>query len=306
MRVAIAFLLFACASQGQVKSAAEQPPALFRSGVSNVRVDVQVTDNGALVKDLKREDFEVYDNNRQVQLISGELDPEPIALVLLLDVSGSMRKHIVEMAGVASKALGFLRKGDRVALMVFATRAKVRNPFTDDLKSIGSDIGNAVTDQDVGAQTAINRAILDASKYLDENSLSGRRAVLIVTDNLGANNDANDEQVIESLLKSNAVLDAIVIGRGAFVPPPGPRPGNEPNVFWIASETGGDATKSEEAATAFPRMIERIRERYSLSYRTPPGVGGMFRTIRVELAPAAKARYPNAQLRFRRGYYYAH
>jgi VWFA-related protein len=279
---------------------------LFRSGVSNVRVDVQVTDNGNLVKDLKREDFEVYDNRRQVQLLSGELDPEPIALVLLLDVSGSMRKHIVEMSGVASKALGFLRKGDRVALMVFATRAKLRNPLTDDLKSIGADIGNAVTDQDVGSQTAINRAILDASKYLDENSISGRRAVLIVTDNLGANEDASDEQVIESLLRSNAVMDAIVIGRSSNAPAPGPRPGKEPNVFWIANETGGDATKSEAAAAAFPTMIERIRERYTLSYRTPPGVGGMFRTIRVELAPAAKARYPNAQLRFRRGYYYAH
>jgi VWFA-related protein len=307
----IAFVLLACAASAQVKTAETDVPAVFRSGVSNVRVDVQVTEDGKLIKDLKAEDFTLFENNRQMQLLSASLDPEPLALVLLLDVSGSMRKHIEEMAGVTTQALGYLRKGDRVAVMVFATRAKVRKPFTVDLGSIAADIKDAVSDQDVGSETAINRSILDAVKYIEDSAGSGRRGVLIVTDNLGTNNDAPDERVIESLLKANTILDAIVIGPGSYVPPAGPRPGKEPgvsypNVFWIAAETGGDATKSQTATAAFPEMIERIRARYSLAYRPPAGAAGVFRAIKVELTPAARLRYPNAQLRYRRGYYFAH
>ncbi len=305
-------LAFVWAAYAQVDTAkTEQSPAVFRSGVSNVRVDVQVTEDGRIIKDLTVKDFELTENGRVQQLLSASLDPEPLALILLLDVSGSMRQHVEELAGASTKALGFLRKGDRVAVMVFATRAKVRQPFTEDLASIAADIKEAVNDQEVGSETAINRAILAAAQYAEDNASGGRRGILILTDNLGENNDASDEQVIETLIKTNNVLDAIVIGKGSYVPPPGPRPGKQPgisypNVFWIASETGGDATKSAEATAAFPQMIERIRSRYTLAYRPVPGVAGMFRSINVKLTPEARARYPNARLRFRRGYYFTH
>jgi hypothetical protein len=76
-----------------------------------------------------------------------------------------------------------------------------------------------------------------------------------------------------------------------------------PNVFWIASETGGEAVISSAAAQAFPDLVARIRIRYSLQYRAPVATRGQFRRVEVRLAPAARLKYPDAKVLARRGYY---
>jgi hypothetical protein len=74
-------------------------------------------------------------------------------------------------------------------------------------------------------------------------------------------------------------------------------------VFKIADETGGDALKADRADEAFPQIVERIRTRYNLVYRAPEGKSGEFREIRVALTPAARLRFPGAEVRSRRGYF---
>ncbi|MGH7247348.1 MAG: hypothetical protein ACREH9_04510, partial [Pseudomonadota bacterium] len=71
---------------------AESP--VFRSEVSDVRVDVQVTENEHPVMDLAAGDFMVTDDGAPQQIVYFAREREPLALALLLDVSGSMRKHI--------------------------------------------------------------------------------------------------------------------------------------------------------------------------------------------------------------------
>ena len=288
----------------------ESPPATFRSGVSNVKIDVQVTKDRALVSDLKLGDFQLFDQDRQTELLFADRGAEPLSLVLLLDVSGSMRKHLEAIAAVAVDSLRFLHPSDTVAVIVFGKVAKTRLELTADRQKVEAEIKAAVNDKDVGAETAINDAIVSGANYLDKDSSTGRRAILILTDNFGLNVRNPDEKVIERLLATNCVLNAIVVGNKSHPDPGKPRPTARaaetlPNVYYIAEETGGEAVQVEDASSAFPSMIERIRLRYSLQYKTPPGVAGMFRKVRVELAPAAKMRYPEAKLHYRRGYYYS-
>ena len=70
----------------------------------------------------------------------------------------------------------------------------------------------------------------------------------------------------------------------------------------IAQKTGGAALHSDEPGAALSQMMHRIRSRYSLYYRMPDGTPGSFRTIRVELASGAVARFPGAHVSARRGY----
>ena len=50
-------------------------------------------------------------------------------------------------------------------------------------------------------------------------------------------------------------------------------------------------------------MLERIRQRYSLHFNLPEGVKpGEERQIEVQLAAAARRRYPDAEVRYRRVY----
>ena len=115
----------------------------FSSGVSNVRVDVQVTQDGELVTDLTKTDFAVFDEGRQQPLVYFGREAEPLSLVLLLDISGSTREYLEQIASVARQSLRFLRVRDRVAIMLFARESRVALEWTDDMgetQTVSADI----------------------------------------------------------------------------------------------------------------------------------------------------------------------
>jgi VWFA-related protein len=261
------------------------------------------------VTDLTTADFEVFDENVPQKIVYFGREAEPLHLVLLLDVSGSMRRYIDQVATVARQSLRFLRPKDKVAVMVFARNSKVRLEFTSDLDAVAAEIRDAVWDESLGSGTAINDALGAAAKYVDEAAAdTGRRAVLILSDNLGLNYRRPDEEIIRDLNSTNAVLNGIIVGKSEK---PEVRPGvtyrdpdfTPPNIFHIAEETGGEAVKANQAGTAFSRMIERIRTRYSIHYNKPPSAVNGFRNVKVELTPSARLRHPGAVVRARRGYY---
>ena len=70
----------------------------------------------------------------------------------------------------------------------------------------------------------------------------------------------------------------------------------------IAQASGGDSTSINQAS-AFEDMLERIRQRYSLHFSLPEGIKpGEERQIEVQLSAAARRRYPDAEVRYRRVY----
>ncbi len=287
----------------------DAPTVTFRSGVSNVRVDVQVTEGSTIVTDLTRDDFAVFDEKQQQKILYFGRDAEPVSLLLLLDVSGSMKKYVDQVANVARDALHYLKPGDKVAVMLFSKGSLVLQSFSGDLDEVARGLRNANWDERLGSGTAINDALVDGSKFMREKAdEAGRRAIVILTDNLGLNYQSPDDRVIQSLYESDTVLNAMVAGKGERPAPI--RPGHyvnpdftPPDVFHIADETGGEAVKMAHASTTFPQMVEHIRTRYSLQYHSPEAGATGFRSIRVELSPQAKIRHPTAVVHARKGYF---
>ncbi len=282
---------------------------IFKTGVADVRVDVQVTQGKELVKDLTKDHFIVTDEGQKQDIISFAHGDERLNLLLLFDISESMQKYIEQIAKTARDALGHLRPGDRVAIMVFARKTAVHQGFSDNLAETARQIGAAVKDWDVGTTTLINPAVVDAARYMQSHAgPEGRRAILILTDNLSTSYQLTDGQVIRELEKADTVFNAIVTGRAIRPNPPGPsmfpNPDYTPaNVFHLAEETGGEWVKAGQADETFKEMIERIRTRYMLAYREPPSQPGTFHHIGVKLSAEALRRYPAAELRTRSGYY---
>ncbi|HYO82816.1 MAG TPA: VWA domain-containing protein [Bryobacteraceae bacterium] len=307
------FLLCLCLSL-QITGAAAQTAEsaadhTFRSGVANVRIDVQVTDGGDLVRDLTQSDFAVFDEGRLQPLVYFGRDAEPLSLILLIDASGSMREYVEQVAAVARQSLRHLRSGDRVSVMSFARDARVHLDWTDRVSEVAQELRSAAGDQSLGAGTNINDALVAAAKHMAATAgPTGRRAVLILTDNLGLNYQSPDAPVIDAMNAAETVVNAIVVGKGRR---PEPVPGGiyrnpdftVPDVFTISEQTGGEAVKVTKAGQAFATMIERIRMRYALHYNVPEGAApGKFRKVEVSLTQQARARYPNAVLRHRPGY----
>ena len=272
-------------------------------------MDVQVTQGKELVTGLTKNDFIIADENQPQSIASFQHGDEPVNLLLLLDVSGSMQPVIEQISQTAREALDHLQPADRVAIMVFARKTALHQEFSDNLAESARQIAGAVKNWDVGATTQINSAIVDAAHYMDQNaSPGGRRAILILTDNLSTSFQLTDGQVIRELDKADTVFNAIVTGRAIRPLPPGPSmfPNKDytpSNVFHLAEETGGEWVKVGQAGETFSEMIKRIRTRYMLSYHAPDAEAGTFRHITVKLTPEAQQKYPGAEVHARSGYY---
>jgi VWFA-related protein len=282
---------------------------VFKTGVADVRVDVQVTEGKNLIRGLGKDDFLVTDESQPQTIVSFSHGEERLNLILLLDISGSMQRYIDDIARTAQEALEHLRPGDRVAIMVFARRSAVHQRFSDNLAETARQIASAVKTWDVGSSTLINSAVVDAAHYMDAHAgPDGRRAILILTDNLSMSYQLTDGQVIRELNKADTVFNAIVTGRAIRPRPLEPgklvNPDFTPSdVFHLAEETGGEWVKADRADASFNEMIERIRSRYMLAYHEPSATQGAFHHIGVSLTEAARRRHPLAELRSRTGYY---
>ena len=289
----------------------EEPVATFKTSVSLVKVDTKAsTRDGRSINDLTKDDFVVFDEDSQREIVEfdRESETQPLRLVLLLDVSGSMSRLLGDMSAKASGALRQLHPGDQVAVMVFASKTEIVQPFTADLKKIPEAIVMNVFKTTSGRETYLNEAILSAAGYLKDQPGAGRKAILVVTDNEGARAAAKDADVIRSLHGADAVFNAILVGANKKVrsaPGPYSDPASaQPDVYRFVQNTGGDVIADDDAANALSRIVRQIATRYNFQYPAPPeGQPGAFRRIRVELSPAAQRRYPGAVVQARSGYY---
>jgi len=82
-----------------------QSPPTFTARVSLVHVDVGVTvTDGRILTGLSQGDFRVLDDGK-VQVITGFLaEEQPIDLILLVDISGSMHTQVARIASAAREA----------------------------------------------------------------------------------------------------------------------------------------------------------------------------------------------------------
>jgi Ca-activated chloride channel family protein len=93
--------------------ASPQQPPIFRGGSDAVRVFVTVTDrDGRLVTTLTRDNFEVRDEGKPQPLTQFDNSPQPIRLIAMLDVSGSMEGNLPLLRAAAGQLFSRLLPED--------------------------------------------------------------------------------------------------------------------------------------------------------------------------------------------------
>src|SRR3977135_357044 len=108
-----AVMLVACVL-GVLGAAGQQQP-VFRGAGDAVRVFVTVTDrDGRLITTLSQTDFEVRDDGKPQPITLFDNTPQPIRLVVMLDVFGSMEGTLPLLRAAAEQLFARLR-GDDVA-----------------------------------------------------------------------------------------------------------------------------------------------------------------------------------------------
>ena len=279
----------------------------FDTSISLVRVDAEVTDGTRTLTGLKREDFQILDNGKLQEILYFSESEEPLDLILLFDTSISMEWVLDQISKSARIALGELRPGDRVSVMSFSMASHVITKFTDNFDEVERAIYGQVLNKMHGG-TAIMTAVDGAVAQFRNMPRQGRRrAVLIITDNLGMRT-RREGRVVRKYWEADAVLSGIILTNRwleairqyrRFAPQ------------WrllgqgftgVADKTGGDVLKGSDPAKEFQESLRRLRKRYSIYYRLPAAKAGGLREVTVDLSAATKQRLPTVRVRARKGY----
>src|SRR5882762_291065 len=121
-----------------------EPQDIIKIETDLVPVEVTVTDaKGRLVRNLKKEDFKLYEDGAERPIASFNVEkiegaPRPVAIVFALDLSGSMSSE--EVARVSDAMREFSKRLAEhpavVGVMTFGMRVKTLQSFTSDREKL--------------------------------------------------------------------------------------------------------------------------------------------------------------------------
>jgi len=316
MTVSKSFLILAAfLALGAQTTQEPEPQVTIRKQVDLVLVDLLLTDaRGDTLKGLRSKDVELLDENAPQEIVHFSQDEIPLAIALVVDVSGSMQPGMEPLRKGLIRALPSLKAEDRAALFSFEGSSKLHVKLTHDFDKIGKKIAGFRA----AGWTNINDAVYEAAKYLQEEAPQARRVVLLVSDAFPTVDGKKPVQ--EELLVSEAALFVIRVplwiddkyyhrehltqlasmGIALDV-------GRLRIVDDLAAASGGlvmDVKRPEGIQPSVEHMIQMLKTRYTLGfYPNPKGTPGSVRRIDLQLKNVAIGRgMPGTILAFRNRY----
>ncbi|HEY2169701.1 MAG TPA: VWA domain-containing protein [Candidatus Angelobacter sp.] len=335
MRTWLFILVFfgsALSTSAQEQITQSQPP-VYRVDVHVVLVDAQVLSKKTrqAARELKKEDFELYEDNVRQQVSSFSQDTLPLSIVLLFDLTDSVRPVLKSLADGALEALQHLKPEDEVTVMVYAASAQVLQEATTDRALAVAAIEKAGRMESAEA-AFFNEGIFQAAEQLTKGkNASSRRVIIWLTDDV-PNIPSEDSvplryrtslkgamphsqaEAMRHLLQTSTVVcslvrqsDLSVSGESGLMSKPAERMLHPPGeVYKYASVSGGQVIefKKKELKEKLALLIDDLRLRYSLGYH-PSGQKpkGKYCAIKVKLAPEAKKAVGNVVVEARQGHY---
>jgi Ca-activated chloride channel family protein len=269
--------------------------------------DAQVIDKKSrrVIGDLTKDDFEIYEQGVRQQVSYFSRDELPLSIMLLLDVSGSVRPILHQIRDGALSALQRLKPADQVAVMAFASKSELVEDFTNDRGLVSKTIEKATASDRLGSGTFLGPALDEAAEHMQSApTASSRRVIIIITDNI-ATSFGMEKRIEEKLLDSGTVVYGLIV-RGAI--------GKIFNIVSLGQikavddyvkQTGGEifGAGKNEVDAKLAVVIDRLRARYAIGFRpTNEAATDEFRPVEIKLKPVRKRKEKPVVLT-KRGYY---
>lgn len=278
-----------------------EPQDIIKIDTDLVPVDVTVTDaKGKLVRNLKREDFKLYEDDVEQPIASLNVEkiegaPRPVAIVFALDLSGSMTPE--ELARVSDAMREFSRRLVEhpavFAVMTFGMRVKTLQTFTNDREKLDRAFDRLAHEPN-GMSTHTYDAVDDAVRMLvrhaplmRQNQLM-KRAVVVITDGFPVGDTVSPDTVIERANASDTSVYVVtmpsfthMLASAQMTPLPTPL-----DVSGLVEKTGGRSVYANEKdlGPLFRSIAEEVAAAYVLGFYPPKDKrnDGKFHTIRIE------------------------
>ncbi len=296
-------------AQEQQKPSEEKPAqndqdiaATIKTSVNEVNVVFTVTDkHGRFVKDLKKDDVKVFDDNKPQDIRSFRSETDlPLRVGLLIDASNSIRDRFKFEQEAAIEFLNQIvrPKSDKAFVIGFDSVAEVTQDYTDSTEALA----HGVRMLKAGGGTALFDAIYYACREKLQNPPAGpngatsRRAMILLSDGEDNQSRVTREEAVEMAQRAAVIIYAISTNITGI------KTRGDKVLERFAETTGGrlfTPFKLQDVADAFTEIQDELRSQYALTYHPPDLANdGRYRTIAID-APNKK----NLKVRARKGYY---
>ena len=282
-----------------VVASAQQPA--FRGTSETVRIFATVTDrDGRLVPMLTREQFEVRDEGQPQPITVFDNSPQPIRLIVMLDVSGSMTGNLPLLRASTERLFDALRPDDLVRIGSFGHTVTISPSFTNDLHTLRNVLPDAIAPD---APTPLWRALDEAVAAFGDDS-DERRVVLVLSDGKDGGMTGfrqrfvSQGEVIDRARTRDVMIYAVGMRSRGGAPSmlPGIGPGAlqqalvddlpDPGLARVAEETGGGYAQirfGQDLGAEFARIADELHRQYLIGF-TPPKRDGKKHDIEVRVA----------------------
>jgi Ca-activated chloride channel homolog len=302
--------LVVCVLSTVAAVALQQP--VFRGGSDVVRVFVTVIDrDGRLVTTLTQDKFEVRDEGKPQPITLFDNTPQPIQLIVMLDVSGSMEGNLPLLRAAGAQLFGRFQEKDVAKVGAFGHDITLSPSFTHDARELGAAMPTGISPD---APTPLWRAIDEAlGSFSTEDDR--RKVILVLSDGKDTGplsfrqRPASQGEVIDRARQEDVMIYAVGMrSRGSRPMQPGIGPGGlrgmlladmpDPGLARVAEESGGGYIEirfGEDLGAAFAGVADELHTQYLLGY-APPRRDGKVHDINVRvteggLKPRARKNY---------------
>ena len=271
----------------------------FRGGSEAVRVFVTVLDkDGRLVTNLAQSDFEIRDEGKPQPITIFDNSPQPIRLITMLDVSGSMQGNLPLLRDAADELFRRLRPDDQLKVGSFGHSIVVSPSFTNNPDELRSSLPRSIAPD---APTPLWRALDQATSAFKE-AKDERAVILVLSDGKDSGPIGFREKYVSQaeVIDRARTEDVMVYGigmrsRGARPTMPGLGPGGlqaalmadlpDPGLAKVAQETGGGFLEirfGQDLGEAFAHVADELHGQYLIGF-APPKRDGKVHEIDVRV-----------------------
>lgn len=230
---------------------------------------VSVIRDGSRNLALTQDDFRVFDNGVEQEIVTFGRDELPLTAVLLLDTSESMREKELEAVRRGAKAfLDGMKPADEAMLALFSDRLLKFTPFTADKAVLG---GELKTVQSAGG-TAVNDFLYLSLKALD--ARQGQRVVVLFSDGSDVHSVLPASDVLWKARAGQSLIYWIQLGgkHKSFTSSWRDFQANDKeydDLEKAVRESGGrilPVERVEALEAAFRDILQELRQQYALGY----------------------------------------
>jgi Ca-activated chloride channel family protein len=272
---------------------AQDDDEVIKVDSSIVVVNATITDaKGKPVSGLKQNQFKLFVDGAEQEIVSFTTESTPFAAVILLDTSGSMEQRVSLARSAAMQFLDGLRADDLTAIYNFDSKVSLIQDFSN-----SRDIAPNAFELKAYGMTVLNDAIYKAAQELSTRP-EKRRAVIVLSDGADTRSARSADKALKAALSADVTIYTVDMsavetnGKEKFQ--------NQGILKNFAEKSGGKFIPTPGGIAmreAFKNIVAELGRQYTLSFQPPESKrDGKWHTIDL------KHSNPELTIRTRKGY----